>query len=89
MIDAIDKEEYQKTGQIKMNAEKFIENFIRRYAEDANLSNTYVFQFYHISEYPPKVSLRVKSTQNSAATGEIVTFDVVNKIDAILETRRK
>ena len=86
MLDAVDMVEYQKSGQIKINAEKFIENFVRRYAENANLSNTYIIEIYDVNEYPPKVSLRVKSTQNSAATGEIVTFDVINKIDAILET---
>ena len=86
MFDAIDQSEYQKNGNIKINAEKFIENFVRRYAENANLSNTYVIEIYHISEYPPKVSLLVKSTESTNATGEIVEFDVSNRISAILET---
>ena len=86
MFDAIDQTEYQNNGNVKMNAEKFIENFIRRYAENANLSDTYVIEVYHISEFPPKVSLRVKSKKSTNATGEIVDFDVTNKIDAILET---
>lgn len=86
MFDAIDQAEYQKNGNIRINAEKFIENFVRRYAENANLSNTYVIEIYHISEYPPKVSLLVKSTESTNATGEIVEFDVSNRISAILET---
>jgi hypothetical protein len=86
MFDAIDHAEYQNNGNIRMNAEKFIENFVRRYPENANLSNTYVIEIYHISEYPPKVSLLVKSTKSTTATGELVDFDVTNKIDAILET---
>lgn len=86
MYDAIDQNEYITNGNIKINAEKFVENFVRRYAENANLSNTYVIEIYHISEYPPKVSLLVKSTKSTNATGEIVEFDVSNKIDAILET---
>jgi len=86
MYDAIDQTEYQNNGNIKINAEKFVENFVRRFAENASLSNTYVIQIYHISEYPPKVSLLVKSKKSSNAAGEVVDFDVTNKIDAILET---
>lgn len=86
MYDSIDQVEYQKNGNIKINAEKFIENFIRRYAENASLSNTYVIEIYHISEYPPKVSLLVKSSETTNATGEIMEFQITNRIDAILET---
>ncbi len=86
MYDSIDQVEYQKNGNIKINAEKFIENFIRRYAENASLSNTYVIEIYHISEYPPKVSLLVKSSEQTTATGEVMNFQITNRIDAILET---
>lgn len=86
MYDAIDQVEYQNNGNIKINAEKFIENFVRRYAENASLSNTYVIEIYDINEYPPKVSLLVKSTEKTNATGEIMDFDITNRIDAILET---
>lgn len=86
MYDSIDQVEYQKNGNIKINAEKFVENFIRRYAENASLSNTYVIEIYHISEYPPKVSLLVKSSEQTTATGEVMDFQITNRIDAILET---
>ncbi len=86
MYDAIDRAEYQANGNVRINAEKFIENFIRRYAENANLSDTYVIEIYDISEFPPKVSLLVKSKKETNATGEIMEFDVTNRIDAILET---
>ena len=86
MYDSIDQVEYQKNGNIKINAEKFIENFIRRYAENASLSNTYVIEIYHISEYPPKVSLLVKSSEQTTATGEVMDFQITNRIDEILKT---
>lgn len=86
MYDAIDLTEYTNNGNIKINAEKFVENFVRRYAENASLSNTYVIEIYDINEYPPKVSLLVKSKEDTNATGEIVDFDITNRIDAILET---
>lgn len=86
MYDAIDYNEYITTGNIKINAEKFVENFVRRFADNASLSNTYIIEIYDISEYPPKVSLLVKSSEETNATGEIVNFDITNRIDAILET---
>ena len=87
MFDSVDLAEYRKTGSVKIEEEKFVENFIRRFAESAELSNTYVIEIYDINEAPPKVSLRVSSTQDTTATGEIVEFDIVNNIDAILETK--
>ena len=86
MYDAIDYNEYITNGNVKINAEKFVENFTRRFAENASLSNTYVIEIYDISEYPPKVSSLVKSTKDTNLAGEVVNFDVTNKIDAILET---
>lgn len=84
MMDAVDKASYAN-GQIFMDAEKFTENFIRRFSESATLSRTYVIKIYDISEIPPKVSLEVSSTENTGATGEILEFDISNRLDAILE----
>ncbi len=84
MIDAIDKASYAD-GILFMDAEKFAENFVRRFAESATLSRTYVIKIYDISESPPKVSLEVSSTENTGATGEILEFDISNRLDAILE----
>lgn len=85
MYDAIDQTNYTNTGTIKINREKFIESFVRRYAENASLSNTYYIDIYDVNEFPPKVSLRVRSTESTNATGEIVDITIDNKIDAILE----
>ncbi len=85
MIDAFDLAEYRVTGKIKINREKFVENFIRRFAENAQLSNTYEINFYDIVETPPKVSLEVKSKQGSVVQNQQVEFDITNRLDAILE----
>lgn len=87
MFDAVDLAAYRKDGTIKIIEEKFVENFIRRFAQNADLSNTYVIEIYDVNEIPPKVSLRVSSTKETNATGEIMEFDIVNNIDAILETK--
>lgn len=87
MFDAVDLAAYREDGSVEIDEEKFVENFIRRFAESADLSNTYVIEIYDINTKPPKVSLRVSSAKETTATGEIMEFDIVNNIDAILETK--
>ncbi len=89
MYDALDLAAYRDSGVIRIDREKFVENFIRRFAESAVLSNTYEIKIYDVNEEPPKVSLQVSSTRNSNITGEIYEFDIVNKLDAILEVPYK
>ena len=84
MIDAVDKAAYSR-GVLMIDREKFVENFIRRFAEAATLSRTYNIKIYDINETPPKVSLEVRSTESTGATGEILEFDISNRLDAILE----
>jgi len=85
MIDALDLAYYRKTGIVKIDQEKFVENFTRRFAESAQLSRTYVIKIYDINETPPKVSLQVSSSEDTNVTGELLEFDIVNRLDAILE----
>ena len=86
MVDAVDYAYYREYGEIKMNKEKFYESFARRFAETASLSTTYTINFYDIYEAPPKVSVEVKSKSNSfTIAGDAETFDVVNRIDTIIE----
>ena len=86
MLDAVDIADYRVTGNISINREKFVEVFVRRFAESADLSNSYVIEIYDINEEPPKVSLLVKTKKNGNVTSETVTFDITNRLDAILET---
>jgi hypothetical protein len=87
MLDAVDLSVYRKSGEVVIDEEKFVENFIRRFAESADLSQRYEIEIYDINTNPPKVSLKVSSTQDTTATGEVVEFNIVNNIDAILETK--
>lgn len=87
LIDSLDLAAYRLDGTIRIEEEKFVENLIRRFAENADLSNTYVIEIFDVNEEPPKVSLRVSSKKDTTATGEIVEFDMVNHLDAILETK--
>lgn len=90
MYDAFDLGAYRNDGTIAIIQEKFIENFLRRFAENASLAHTYKIDIYDINETPPKVSIKLSTADNSTTTNagnQIITFNIVNKIDAILETR--
>ncbi len=90
MYDAVDLNAYRQSGVIKINREKFVENFVRRFAESASLSNTYEISIYDVNETPPKVSLevrtKVKSNVSKEQGKEVVEVQLSNKLDAILET---
>lgn len=85
MYDAFDLAMYRKTMTIRIDREKFVENFVRRFAENASLARTYEIKIFDINEEPPKVSLQVSSLEASRVT-EAMNFDIVNRLDAILET---
>jgi hypothetical protein len=86
MVDSVDYAYYRQYGEIKINKEKFMECFIRRMAEETNISQTYKIDFYEIYEAPPKVSVKVSSKSSSFnIAGDATDFDIVNKIDGVLE----
>ena len=88
MIDAVDYAYYREHGDLKINKEKFVENFIRRFSESVNLNKTYRFDFYDLYEVPPKVSVKISTTTESyTIAGDEAAFEVVNKLDAILEMK--
>lgn len=86
MYDAVDLASYRTTGTVRIDREKFVENFLRRFSESVTLGNTYVIKIYDVNETPPKVSLQVSTKLKSNITDEIMDFDIVNRLDAILET---
>lgn len=86
MYDAFDYAKYYEDGTIKIIREKFVESFVRRFAENATLANTYKIKIYDVNETPPKVSLSVASSKTAGFTGEVVEFNIPNRLDAILET---
>lgn len=91
MIDAFDLATYTSTGNIRIDREKFVENFIRRFAEDASFAQEYEIEIFDVHEHPPKVSIRVKSKHTSAILTMLsprekaMDFNIWNRLDAILE----
>lgn len=57
-----------------------------RFSENAALNTTYTVSFYGVYEAPPKASVEIKSKSNTFnVVGDSTTFDMVERIDAILE----
>lgn len=85
MIDSINLGYYRKYGELKIDREKFVESFLRRFAENVSF-DTYQIDFYDIYEAPPKVSVKVTSKSRTfRIAGDSTNFDIINKVDAILE----
>ena len=85
MTDAVDVGYFRLSGQVRMDKEKFVESFVRRFSENVSNSRTYDIGFYDINETPPKVSVLVKSETAASINGESLTLS--NKIDVILESK--
>lgn len=93
MYDAIDFQYLESYREYKINREKFAENFLRRFAENASLSRSYRVQIFDVNEVPPKVSIKITSQEvgklfigGGRTSEQRIVFNIVNKIDAILET---
>ena len=85
MIDAVDYAYYSDWKELRINKEKFVESFIRRFADSVTLTDEYTIEFYDLYEAPPKVSVRVQSDTNSfTVMSDENTFNVVERVDAIL-----
>lgn len=96
LYDSIDYAYYSQTKQVRILKEVFVENFLRRFAETASISDSYKVDFYDLYESPPKVSVKIATTTSGFKVGRdsasadgtdngITSLDVVNSINLILE----
>lgn len=85
MIDAVDISYYSLTGQLRIDKERFVESFVRRFSQSVNQDRNYKIRIYDINETPPKVSVKIGSSTSVTFKGD--AFQIKNSIDAILETK--
>ena len=87
MIDAVDYGTFRLSGKVVMSKEKFVEVFIRRFAENVTNNKDYQLDFYDIYEEPPKATVRIRTVSGESTINSDV-FDI--KLDTymhgILET---
>lgn len=87
MTDAVDLGYFRLSGLLRIDKEKFVESFVRRFAQNVSNNRNYNIKFYDINETPPKVSVLVTSNTVATTDGtEAGTMSITNKIDAILES---
>lgn len=86
MVDAVDLGYYRDYGELKINKEKYIESFLRRFAEIAGSTSNYDIVFTAIYETPPKASVEItSSTASYIIASDSTQFDLTTRVDAILE----
>lgn len=87
MEDAIDVKYYRDNYALRIDKDKFVESFLRRFAESVDNTRYYRIGFYDLNEVPPKVSVKVDSAT-------VLSFDSQNLLmtttyDGIIESIRK
>ena len=88
MYDAIDYGYYKKYGELKIVKEKFVENFVRRFANNATLNHNYKINIYSVYEIPPTVSVEIVTKTGEFKVGsEDINTGVTTRITAILELK--
>ena len=92
--DSIDLNYLRNCGTYRMDKEKFVENFIFRFAKNVDGTRDYRLRFYDLNEVPPKVSVKidsltvlsVNSKGKNGAEKSKETADITTNYDAIVET---
>ena len=84
MVDAIDVKYYRENGLLRIDKEKFVESFLRRFADSVDNTRNYQVAFYDLNEVPPKVSVKVDSSTVLSFNGD--HLEMSTQLDAILET---
>ena len=87
MIDAVDVKYYRENGLLRVDKEKFVESFLRRFADSVDNTRNYQVAFYDLNEVPPKVSVKVDSSTVLSFNGD--NLEMSTTLDAILENTYK
>ena len=87
MIDAVDYGTFRNTGELVMIKEKFVEIFLRRFAESVSGNKSYKVDFYDVREYQPKAYVRIRTGSGSTAIGsDSFEVSVDTLLSGVLET---
>ena len=87
MEDAIDVSYYRANALIRIDKEKFVENFLRRFADSVDTTRSYRIKFYDINEVPPKVSVKVDSLTVLSFDGQAA--DITTMYNGVIETKNR
>ena len=87
--DAIDQIYLRTCGLYRIDKDKFVENFLYRFANSVEANRDYRIRFYDINEVPPKVSVKVDSLTVLSVKGREGTeaATISQRYDAIIEAK--
>ena len=88
VLDSIDYDYFAATNDIRIHKEVFVANFLKRFVQSVDMTNTYRVDFVDLYESPPKVSVRISTKSNTfmiAGAGDLTDLDVTNTIDLIVQ----
>ena len=96
MEDALDPIYYSTCGIYRIDKEKFVENFLYRFAHSVDSTRSYKVGLYDINEAPPKVSVKIdylttfsfKSTDKDGKEKNEAA-KITTSYDAIVESNYK
>ena len=77
MYESVDYAYFRDTSRIRMNSEKFVENFLRRFSESVNINKTYEI----IGKYMEYVKKEIKENKN--LFGEIKEKEIQEFLEKI------
>ena len=89
MYDSVDYAYYSDNYVLRINAEKFAENFTRRFAEQVNINKHYKISIYDIYEEPPYAVVSVTAHGNGSNllfTDNEGAKQVTNRLAGLLYT---
>ena len=89
MMDSLDKAYWTERGVFRIDKEKFVENFVLRFASNVDNSREYDIKFYDINEVPPKVTIQVDSLNSSLTVDGKSNVNISTRLEGILETNNK
>lgn len=96
MVDSIDPDFEKACGLYRIDKERFIENFIYRFANSVDASRSYKIGFYDIVEVPPKVHIKIDSlttlsfkSKSDDDTAKNEAANITTSYDVLLETNNK
>ena len=86
MEDALDMSFYSMSRVYRIDKDKFVESFLRRFAEGVDNTREYDISFYDIHEIPPKVTIKVDSLTVLKYSKDEKGQEIHTDLSAIIES---
>lgn len=90
MLDSVDYGYYREHNDVRIIEEKFVENFLRRFAETMNSTKTYQIEMFRVNEDPPLATIKVTTATGTVQVDQDeseIDFGVISLMSGILDMK--